>query len=491
MEMVKKLCSIGLLLFILVMMNACSNNEYIDPDNKLSSITISTGDIYPAFNPALKDYYITSLNTLNTIQITLNDYSPTKNIHINNVKVLNKITNLKLAPGEDIVIKSGYSTESLETYTIHYLPADMPKINLITKNNPSDGYILISLFELSQTNPKNYSYIAMLNNDGFPVYYKKINSGAVFNFKYYDTENGKRFSYNHVNTIGKAVVMNEKFEEINQINLLPYYNHGIYPTDNHDFIYINDNHYIVPTYYTREDVDMTAYGGSSSVDIGEFLFQEIQNNTVIFEWNAADYPELLSASDPIYYNQFATAGKVDYFHFNSINIDPNDQNFIISARHTNQIYKINRTTGAIMWRFGGNNDNFNLTGNEIISHPHHATILPNGNLLLFDNGVTKIPQQSRIAEFHIDETNMTADLVYQYTETGRYSDIMGSAQKLNNGNYFIGWGGSTTSQINANKSDITEVNPNGNIVLDISFSNNPNSFIFSYRALKYNIDFND
>ena len=108
---------------------------------------------------------------------------------------------------------------------------------------------------------------------------------------------------------------------------------------------------------------------------------------------------------------------------------------------------------------------------------------------MFDNGVTKNPQESRIVEFELNESNLTANLVYEYKETGRYSDIMGSAQKLQNGNYFIGWGGNITSQINANKSDITEIDANGNIVLDISFSNPPNAFTYSYRALKYNLVF--
>jgi len=109
--------------------------------------------------------------------------------------------------------------------------------------------------------------------------------------------------------------------------------------------------------------------------------------------------------------------------------------------------------------------------------------------LLFDNGVTKNPQQTRIVEFDIDEINKTALIVKEYTETGRYFDIMGSVQKLTNGNYFIGWGGNITSQINANKSDITEIDSNGNIVLDIGFTNNPNRFTYSYRALKYNFSY--
>lgn len=476
-----------LLFFTNILFISCSEEDS-KTDNTISALHVSTGELYPAFNPTVKDYYITSLNTLNLIDITIDNYDSQKVIYINNQKVLSNTTSIQLQPGEDIVIKSYNENAEALVYTVHYMPLDMPVINVITKNNPSDGYILINQFHLSATDPNPTNYIAILNNDGFPVYYKKSNN-QIINFKYFETiTNQKRYSYND-HTLGKIIVMNDQFEEINQLELLPYNNHSYIRTDNHDFIYLNDNHYILPAYVNRPNVDMTAYGGASSVELTDFVFQEIINGQVVFEWDTKDFPEFLQHTDPIYYQQFATNPRVDYFHFNSINIDPFDNNFIVSARHTNQIIKINRTTGQIMWRFGGSNSDFNLVGNSVISHPHHATILSNGNLLLFDNGVTKTPKQSRLVEFDIDETNFTATIAKEYTETGRYFDIMGSAQKLDNGNYFIGWGGNITSQVNANKSDITEINSNGNIVLDLSFSNNPNSFTYSYRALKYNINY--
>lgn len=477
-----------LLILIPYLFLSCSEEDDNKIDNSISSFHISTGEIYPAFDPSVKDYRITSLNTLNLIDIIIDNFDSKKVIYINDQKVITKTTSIKLNPGDDIVIKSYNENAEALIYTVHYMPEDMPNINVITKNNPSDGYILINQFHLSNNNPNLTNYIAILNNDGFPVYYKK-NNNQIINFKYFETNtNQKRFSYND-NTLGKVVIMNEKFEEINELELLPHNNHSYIRTDNHDFIYLNDNHYILPAYVYRPGVDMASYGGSSAVELVDFVFQEILNGQVVFEWNSADFPEFLQHTDPIYYQQFATNSRVDYLHFNSINIDPIDNNFIVSGRHINQVFKINRNNGQIMWRFGGSNSDFNLTGNNIISHPHHATILSNGNLLLFDNGVTKNPQQSRIVEFDIDDTNHTATIVNEYSETGRYFDIMGSAQKLNNGNYFIGWGGNTTSQINANKSDITEITSNGNIVLDLSFRNNPNSFRYSYRALKYNISF--
>jgi len=350
---------------VLFMCFSCSN-DFDVTDNSISSIRVSTGEIYPNFKPEIKDYYVTSLNTLNTIKVTIDNFETSKNIYINNIKVIQKVTKIKLDPGEDIKIASTDINGNLVKYTIHYMPADLPKTNLITKNNPSSGYTLINMLDFSLSSSVDFTYIAILDNDGFPVYYNKTPYKGVINFKYFEIANGaKRYSYS-VNDIGKVIVMNEKFEEINRLNLLPYNSHPSYPTDNHDFIYLNDNHYIVPAYVTRENVDMTAYGGANSVDLVDFVFQEVLNNQVIFEWNSADYPELLNATDDIYYNQYATRPKVDYFHFNSINIDPIDHNFIVSARHTNQIYKIDRTTGDIIWRFGGKDDDYNLTGNSII-----------------------------------------------------------------------------------------------------------------------------
>lgn len=475
-----------LLLLLLFLAGSCADAD-AEVDNQIGSLSVSTGTVYPNFDPAIRDYYITSLNTLKPVTITLGDFDPAQRIFINGIRVTGTHTTLTLSPGQDIVIKSGYHTNTMLTYTIHYLPPDMPRANLITKNNPADGVILVGLFELTSL-AVNHSYIAILNNDGFPVFYRQLAANAAFNFKYFNTVDGNRFSYNDIST-GEVVVLNENFDEIKRLRLLPHNGHPAYPAENHDFLYFNDSHYVLPAYVPRSGVDLTALGGGASVALTELVFQEIQNNQVIFEWNSADHPELLSASDPIYQAQYATNPQVDYFHFNSFSIDPTDGNFILSARHTNQVYKINRTTGAIMWRFGGSSDDFNLSGNEVISHPHHATRLPNGHLLLFDNGVTKNPKQTRIAEFDLNEVTFNADLVFEYGDTGRYFDILGSAQKLPGGNYFIGWGGNITSQVNANKSDITEIGANGSIVLDLSFTNFPNSFTYSYRALKYNITF--
>lgn len=469
---------------------SCSDDDdVIDIQNPIASLSISTGDLVPEFDKSITDYYVTSLNTIQNIEVSFENFNKRTPIYVNGIIVENQKSELKLENGQDIVVSTIDDDGKDINYTIHYLPEDIPEANVIISNSPTDGYIFISYIDFSlDAGLTEYTYIAILNNEGFPVYYKKIPNKGVINFNYFDIGNDqKRFSYNN-NETGTVVVMNENFEEIKQLNLSSNNNHGEYPTDNHDFIYINDNNYILPAYVNRENVDMTAYGGKDSVTLIDFVFQEVKDNQVIFEWSSADYPEILEAIDPIYVNQYNLDKPVDYFHFNSITIDPLDDNFIVSARHTNQVYKIDRTSGEIVWRLGGSSSDFLLTENEIFSHQHHVSITKDGTLLLFDNGVTK-DQQTRIVEYDINETDYDINIINEYKKNGLFMNIMGSVQKFDNGNFLIGWGGHISSQLNASRSDITEIDNLGNILLDISFTNNANRFMYSYRALKYNINF--
>lgn len=481
------------IIYLLIIINyisiSCSDDD-IDNQNPIKSMSVSTGDLVPKFDKSITNYYVTSLNTLQNIEIYFENFNLTTPIYVNGTIVENQKSTLKLENGQDIVVSTLDDNGKGINYTIHYLPEDIPEANVIINNNPTDGYIFISYIDFSlEAGLTDYTYIAILNNEGFPVYYKKIPNKGVINFNYFSLDNDqKRFSYNN-NETGKIVVLNENFEEIKQLTLSSNNNHGEYPADNHDFIYINDDHYILPAYVNRENVDMTAYGGKDSVTLTDFVFQEVKNNQVLFEWSSADHPEILEAIDPIYLDQYNNLDKpADYFHFNSITIDPSDDNFIVSARHTNQVYKIDRISGEIIWRLGGSSSDFNLTENETFSHQHHVSVTKEGTLLLFDNGVTK-DHQTRIIEYNINETNYDIDIVNEYKKDGLFMNIMGSVQKFDNGNFLIGWGGHISSQLNASRSDITEIDNLGNILLDISFTNNADRFMYSYRALKYNINF--
>ena len=96
---------------------------------------------------------------------------------------------------------------------------------------------------------------------------------------------------------------------------------------------------------------------------------------------------------------------------------------------------------------------------------HDVRRLENGNIILFDNGVTHDPPISRVLEYELDENEKNANLVWEYIHPDSLLGLaMGSVQRLPNGNTLINWG-----TISDNGAIITEVTYEGIIVLEIRY----------------------
>jgi hypothetical protein len=79
---------------------------------------------------------------------------------------------------------------------------------------------------------------------------------------------------------------------------------------------------------------------------------------------------------------------------------------------------------AVVWRWG----------KQRIDHPHNPTLLPNGHLLVFDNGPRR--KWSRV----IEVAPATGKIVWTYHGDPResfFSQVRGSLQALSNGNVLI------------------------------------------------------
>lgn len=83
-------------------------------------------------------------------------------------------------------------------------------------------------------------------------------------------------------------------------------------------------------------------------------------------------------------------GLIDLFHCNSIRPASNpalaDRNpiygrdaVVVTSRHQDAIFVIDWKTRKLLWHWGPG----------VLSGPHEATALPNGNFLVFDNGLSR------------------------------------------------------------------------------------------------------
>jgi hypothetical protein len=143
-------------------------------------------------------------------------------------------------------------------------------------------------------------------------------------------------------------------------------------------------------------------------------------------------------------NQYAGVAE-DWTHSNSLDVLPNGD-ILVSSRHLNQIIAIKPDFSGIDWKLGGVGSDFSFPNPaDQFYHQHYVNMLPNGDLLLFDNGNLRPQDQggqySRAIELKLDFTTMQAIKVWEYRSTpDLYASAVGSACRLSNGNTLVDFG---------------------------------------------------
>ena len=130
-----------------------------------------------------------------------------------------------------------------------------------------------------------------------------------------------------------------------------------YQGDLHEFV-LTDRGTALFTCYGQATTDLSGFGGQTA---GKYLYgvvQEVDVSTgqLLFEWRSDEHVALGESIGGIK----TSAIPWDYFHVNSICVDPTDDNLIISGRNTWAFYKVDRVSGAVIWRLGGRATDFDI-----------------------------------------------------------------------------------------------------------------------------------
>lgn len=366
---------------------------------------------------------------------------------------------------ENLIEENKIPHTSLPVLRSDSLPAGFPHIDITVSRTTAPGYIFFANFDFGGVGAP---YQIIMDNTGNPVYYKKIPGGS-YDFK--KQPNGNITYYD-----GRAL----KFFEMNNSYQIidSFYCGNGYVTDLHELRLLSNGHALLMS-YDPETVNMRNVipGGDSSAIVTGLIIQEIDaNKNVVFQWRSWDHFEIIDAI-----HEVLTVHAIDYVHGNAIEMDT-DGNIIISSRHLSEITKINRNTGAIIWRLGGVHNQFNFANDTFgFSYQHAIRRLANGNILLYDNGNYRTTLDtgivstifSRAVEYRLDENSHIATQVWEFRRNPNiYGFAMGNAQRLDNGNTLISWG--------ATNPNITEVTYSGEVVFEMSLARG----MYTYRAFR-------
>jgi hypothetical protein len=313
---------------------------------------------------------------------------------------------------------------------------------------------------------------AIFNNRGHLIWYDPANTPVIHNLERvtYNGQpmlafyQGKRAGSHGV---GEYVLMNEHYQVVSYIRA----GNGI-EADQHELTITPQNTALIGTFLPVK-MDLTAFGGRAGQVVYDYVAQEIDVATgnVLFSWNSLDHVPVTDSDHAVPTNNSI----FDYFHGNSIGVT-SDGNLLISGRNVSAVYKVNRTTGAVIWELGGKHSSFTLApaGQQWFCYQHHARQPEPNVITLFDDGgsgpSTCPNHASRALTLTLDTTSHTATITRDLGHNPPLSArILGSDQTLPNGDDLVSWG---------NLREITEFNAAGQANFDMMVSGR------TYRAFR-------
>ena len=372
---------------------------------------------------------------------------------------------VKVAPGEsfEIAVARG---QAMNTHVVRCLPSDFPDFTATRSGTPQAAFYGVSP-SLSGNPPPTVSpdYVAFFDNYGVPVWWMR-SIGNPIDFKLLPNRN---VSWTHF-------LRTEAPEERRLDGTLVRRPDTVgFSADSHDLQLMDNGNYLLGTYINQTGVDMSACGGSTSHAFIDFELQEVTPaGALVWSWRASDHIPISEVTANWASLCTAPNGNGDVYHWNSAEED--GDGYVLSFRHLDAVYRIDRATGAIDWKLGGKPSAESLTvvgdpvsPGDVPAGQHDARILPDGTLTIHDNGTGR-SRAPRGVRYAIDETARTATWLEEVSDAGAAaSPCCGSARRLPGGNWVSSWGGNPL---------VTELTSAGERVFTLSFAYG----LFSHRA---------
>jgi Arylsulfotransferase (ASST) len=465
--------------------------------------------LVPSFAPDVYDYDVRCATGTNALTVTM-EASPGAE------SALEKPTKSAEAPKQTLSVsvlenqaivaratRNGLVTE----YWVRCLPNDFPPMQMTMHPEagpPSAGYYLVGNGSLGPGASTGYAIV--LDMHGVPVWYHGLAHGAVFNVD--DVPSGE------ISFVGVPDTDAYELFTLDPFGSVPVTAGGL-PPDEHELQVLPGGHFVVFT-GGIEKYDLTGVtiplpdGGVETLGSNEYIvacnIDEVDaSGSVVWSWVATDYFD--PGKDQSYLLPVLIgpggAKVYDFFHCNSIDVDPQG-NLLVSSRNMDSIFYVERPSGNVLWKMGGQSYTKNGASYIPVADPfrrqHDARFQPgwktscsgaSGSISLFDDETDeKGPARAVVYDVHVgpfggdggtgadcgttgaDAGESRATVAWQYQGTASV-EVTGSFRIGADGSRVIGWG--TNGGL-----VFSDVDVEGHDRLDFYFPDGN----WSYRAIK-------
>ena len=448
--------------------------------------------------------------------------------------------------GEVVVVEQAYTTEELPDWIADFEVS-------IDADRTSPGYTIIEVDPQAPDDPGPYTqYLAAYDNTGEIVwYYTNFGSlggveqtpGGTFLAHYWpygvrefdvtgevvaqwrpqplevppgvvdDSALLAQVDPDQVDFLGDTLVGNDGDAEPTPVRAdwvsLEGVHHENWPMPNGNLLVLSTTTHEL----TQDQRDVLCPGDPNEFDvISDVAVEHEPDGTVVRTWDLWDSIDVLEfpgRSMCIEDDLFAEPERRDWTHANSVIYDPVRDAVLVSVRHTDQIIAFDHldAEGAqteVRWILG-NGSTMPFVGEESY-HQHAVEVLPDGALVVFDNGNGRPgtspddpanPPYSRAVVYEVDDTGddpsaWSATQRWEFVlddDDGKpvFTAFIGDADVLANGNVLVTFGGQGAfppDPENPLRATIVEVVPAGESGGEVvaEFSSDPRAPITVYRS---------
>ena len=362
----------------------------------------------------------------------------------------------RVAEGARGTVRRFHSEPGLEPPTIYSLTDDAA---------PPDGHLLFmgpAAVDGAQGGP------LIADNSGEPVWFRHTDWPTNVQVHTYRGEPVLVWWEGNVLTgygFGEAVLLDRSYREIARVRAA-----NGHHVDLHELTLTDRGTALFTCPPVMVPHDLSSIGGSPNAYVRESVFQEVDiaSGRLIHEWRSLGHVNPAESYRP-------PTHEFDYMHLNSIAVTP-DGNLLISGRHTWGLYKLDRATGAVMWRLGGKRTQFAMGRDSQLAWQHDVRMPNPQAITVFDNGDDGRTRthRTRALELAVDERALRVKVRHAYLRRRPVdATAMGSARRLGDGHMAVGWGSAPY---------VTEFNGDGSVRVDLRIGTSTSQK--SYRSFR-------